>query len=251
MPVIDAHVHCGIQDRYPPQDIDTYRATCRGTPIIGIAAFPPVSEVYDRYNPNFTDSPAWQETRRKAHEYLLSLASSVKDFIVYPYLFVWNDFAWQELDRGFRGIKWHRHSNEPRYNYNDPACSRMIEEIRRRELPVVLEEEYSETVAFIKERAQGVTVIIPHLGLLNGGYERIKSERLWDLPNVWADTALADRSTIRDYIKNYGTERLLFGSDFPFGDPRRELAKILELGLSEEEKERVLGANLLRLLGLK
>lgn len=248
MKVIDAHVHCGIQDIYPPQDIETYRAACRGAPISAIVAFPPVSEVYDRYDPQFVDSLAWQEIRRRAHQYLLNLSSSLKDFTLYPYLFVWNDFAWQELDSGFCGIKWHRHPDEPRYNYDDPACSRMIEEIRRRSLPVVLEEEFSETVAFVKERAQGVTVIIPHLGLLNGGYQSIKREGLWGFPNVYADTALADRSTIRDYIKHYGTDRLIFGSDFPFGDPKRELGKILELGTSQEEKEKLLRGNILKLL---
>lgn len=245
---IDAHVHCGIQDTFPRQDFETYRLACKGTPIGGAVMFPPVAEVYDRYDPSFVDSPWWQETRRRAHEYLLNLASSVTDFTVYPYLFVWNDFALKELDRGFMGIKWHRHPEEPGYNYGDPACALMISEIRKRSLPVVLEEEFAETVAFIKERAQGVTVIIPHLGLLNGGYGSIKREKLWELPNVYADTALADISTIKDYVKNYGTERLIFGSDFPFGNPKRELVKIMELNVSEQEKEEICRNNILRLL---
>ncbi|MCX7822750.1 MAG: amidohydrolase [Syntrophobacterales bacterium] len=248
--IIDAHVHCGIQDTFPPQDVNTYRRSCRETPIGGAVMFPPVAEVYDRYDPSFVDSLWWRDRRRKAHEYLLGLAFSIKDFVVYPFLFVWNDFAWKELERGFRGIKWHRHPEEPRYHYSDPRCALMIDEIRRRALPVILEEEFTETVSFIKERARGVTIIIPHLGLLNGGYNLIKREGLWDLPNVYADTALADVSTIKDYIRYYGTERLIFGSDFPFGDPKRELRKIIELKeISEEERERILGGNILRIIG--
>ncbi|MEJ5299553.1 MAG: amidohydrolase family protein [Thermodesulforhabdaceae bacterium] len=246
--VIDSHIHCGIQDKFPPQDIESYRAACKGTPIGGVVAFPPVSEVYDRYDPLFVDSPEWQVVRRRAHDYLLALASSMKDFIVYPFLFVWNDFAWKELDRGFKGIKWHRHADEPRYNYDDPECKIMIDEICKRSMPVVLEEEFTETVAFVRERAAGVKVIIPHLGLLNGGYGRIKSEGLWDLPNVYADTALADRFTIEDYVRNYGVERLLFGSDFPFGNPKRELRKIMDLPISELEKDKIVRENVLNLL---
>jgi hypothetical protein len=246
--VIDSHVHCGIQDRFPSQDVETYRAACKGLPIDGAVVFPPVGEVYDRYDPSFVDSPEWRKIRAQAHDYLLLLASSMKDFVVYPFLFVWNDFAWQELGRGFKGIKWHRHSNEPRYNYSDPACEIMINEIRKRSLPVILEEEFTETVVFIRERAVGVKVIIPHLGLLNGGYSRIKSEGLWDLPDVYADTALADRFAIEDYVRTYGTERLLFGSDFPFGDPKRELRKIMDLSISESEKARILRENILQLL---
>jgi predicted TIM-barrel fold metal-dependent hydrolase len=84
--------------------------------------------------------------------------------------------------------------------------------------------------------------------LLNGGYSRIKSEGLWDLPDVYADTALADRFAIEDYVRTYGTEKLLFGSDFPFGDPKRELRKIMDLSISESEKARILRENILQLL---
>jgi hypothetical protein len=38
-------------------------------------------------------------------------------------------------------------------------------------MPVVLEEEFENTIRFINELAIGVNVIIPHLDLLNGGYK--------------------------------------------------------------------------------
>jgi uncharacterized protein len=245
--VVDAHAHCGIQDRRPPQGFDDYRAQLRGSVIGGAVFFPPVIEIYDRHDPHFEDSPIWQERRRQANAYLALLNPA--DFLVFPYFFMWNDFAVQEIDQRHCGIKWHRHADEPRYRYDTPACRAAIDEIRRRNLPVCLEEELDHTVRFIQELAMGVRVIIPHLGLLNGGYDAIRARCLWERPGVYADTSLAPAGVIMDYIHTYGHQRLMFGSDFPFGDSVRELNKILHLPLADDVKQAILGDNVRRLLG--
>lgn len=66
-----------------------------------------------------------------------------------------------------------------------------IGEMQGRGLPVVLEEEFDHTVRLIWEMADGTTVIIPHLGMLNGGFRSNAEADLWAQENVWADTALA------------------------------------------------------------
>jgi len=76
---------------------------------------------------------------------------------------------------------------------------------------------------------------------------RIANEGLWDLEQVWADTALASAGDILAYLRRYGHERLLFGSDFPFGHPAAELAKVQRLGLTPETTAAVLGDNFRRL----
>jgi predicted TIM-barrel fold metal-dependent hydrolase len=113
---------------------------------------------------------------------------------------------------------------------------------------VVLEEELRHTIRFIQELAAGIRVIVPHLGALNGGYGSIAKAGLWGLPNVYADTALASKYDIMDYIENFGHERLLFGSDFPFGDPVAELHTVERLPISVTMKEAILGLNVERLL---
>jgi predicted TIM-barrel fold metal-dependent hydrolase len=96
--------------------------------------------------------------------------------------------------------------------------------------------------------AIGARVIIPHLGLLNGGYQAFVRNGIWDDPNVYADTALASPHDISDYISNFGHDRLLFGSDFPFGDPKEELLKILNPRIPQENKDMIMGKNIQRLL---
>ena len=244
--IIDAHVHCGIQDQSMPQTFADYCSQIQGSDIEAVVMFSPVMEIYDRYRPNFKDNPDWQQRRKKSNEYLLTIGNS--DLKVIPYFFIWNDFAIDQLKPQHKGIKWHRHPNEPVYHYDNPRCKEAIDEIRRRNMPVVLEEEFENTIRFINELAVGVKVIIPHLGLLNGGYIAFSKQNIWENTNVFADTALASPYEIEDYINNFGYNRILFGSDFPFGDPKEELSKIIDLSIPEEKKNLILGLNLKRLL---
>ncbi len=244
--IIDAHAHCGIQDRFPPQSFEDYYNLAKGSGIEGVVMFSPVMEIYDRYDHGFEDNDAWRQRRKKSNEYLLAIDHSGLNVI--PYFFIWNDFAVDQLTPRHKGIKWHRHSDEPIYHYDDPRCRRAIEQIRHRNMPVVLEEELVNTIRFIDEIAVGVRTIIPHLGLLNGGYKAISNTGLWERPNVYTDTALASQYEISDYINTYGCERMLFGSDFPFGNPQSELVKILNLNIPEEKKAMILGLNLKNLI---
>ncbi|MGD8770188.1 MAG: amidohydrolase family protein [Desulfobacterales bacterium] len=244
--IIDAHVHCGIQDKFPPQSYDDYFSVISGSGIKAAVMFPPVMEIYDRYDPNFADTTQWKNRRKAANEYLLHVETP--DLTVIPYFFIWNDFAVNQLTSQHKGIKWHRHSDEPVYYYDSPRCRQAVDEIRSRNMPVVLEEEFGNTVRFIEEIAKDVTVIIPHMGMLNGGYGAIKNHGLWSRPNVYADTALASVSEITDYIHEYGIDRIIFGSDFPFGDPKRELQKIMDLQIPQEQKEIICRLNIQRLL---
>jgi len=247
--VIDAHVHCGEIDRSVPQTLEDYENQAGGTEIDGAAVFSPVLEIYDRYDADFIDTPAWRRRRRESNAHLLELQSD--NLTVFPYFFIWNDFATDQLTPAHCGIKWHRHAGEPVYHYDDPDCQAALEEIRRRNLPLVLEEEFDNTLHFIRDLADGITVIIPHLGLLNGGFQDIAEAGLWELENVWADTALASRDDIREYLQRYGHRRLLFGSDFPFGSPSNELRKVYRLALEPEVEAAVLGGNFLRLQEMK
>jgi hypothetical protein len=245
--VIDAHAHCGIQDKDPDQSFESYYAYVKGSPISTVVMFPPVMEIYDRYDFHFKDTPEWCQKRKQANEYLLNIGNN--DLKVIPYFFIWNDFAVEQLTLLHQGIKWHRHSNEPVYHYDAPECSKAIKIIRQRNLPVVFEEELNNTIRFVNEIAVDVRIIIPHLGGLNGGYKAISRLGIWQQPNIYTDTALAGTREIMDYIQNYGYDRILFGSDFPFGHPQGELEKIMRLPVSQEIKTAITCLNTKEMLG--
>ncbi len=244
--IIDAHAHCGRQDRNPPQTLEAYLCAIRRSGIVGAVMFPPVIEIYDRYDFAFEDDDYWRKRRKEANRYLPDL--EVPGFRIIPFYFIWNDFAVEEITTAHRGIKWHRHGDEPEYRYDDPRCRAAIEEIRRRNMPVCLEEEWRHTVRFIDDMASGVRIIIPHFGLLNGGYESFRREGIWDRANIFTDTSLVPGGLIEDYVNRYGHDRIMFGSDFPFGDPGYELGKILGLKLPEGVKQAIAGGNVTRLI---
>jgi uncharacterized protein len=238
--ILDAHVHCGLTLPY-----ENVSQQWRAAGINGGVLFSPVEEIYNRYDPRFVDSAEYAQSRNRVHQYLADLAA---DSGLIPYYFVWNDFS--PIPNGFRGIKWHRHPDEPFYRYSVPECGRIIEDICHRRLPIVLEEEFRNTLAFIRTIEGKTVVIIPHLGALNGGYTQLKEAGVFEASNVWADTALAGRAEIEDFARSYGTDRLLFGSDYPFGIPAHEKRKVVGV-FDGQELDAILGGNLMRLLRLE
>ena len=241
--IIDSHIHCGIQCSHLP--FDGIAPLLRQAGITDACLFAPVEDIYDRDDFHFEDTSEWRRIRRAANQYLLDLADQGES--VFPYLFVWNDFAIDELRRPYRGIKWHRHSDEPEYHYDNPRCAAILAEITRRRLPIVLEESYANTLHFIKKLAPEAVIIIPHLGALNGSYRALEQAGIWKLDNVYADSALATTGEMRHFLDHYGPDKLLFGSDFPFGDPAYERYKLESLFVGKD-LEKVLAGNLLEML---
>jgi hypothetical protein len=242
--VIDSHIHCGIQNVDLPFEL--IQPLLQEAAIAGACLFAPVEDIYDRYDYDFQDNQKWRQTRHAANRYVLDLAS--RHEMIFPYLFVWNDFAVEELRQDYRGIKWHRHDNEPIYHYDDPRCDHMIQEISLRRLPIVLEESFTNTCRFVEELAPDAVIIIPHLGALNGSYPALERAGIWQRSNTYADSALASPAHLHHFVQHYGPERLLFGSDFPFSTPGYEFRKVESLDLSSADLEMVVGGNLLRLM---
>ncbi len=59
---------------------------------------------------------------------------------------------------------------------------------------------------------------------------------------------MLDNAAACHLIRAFGPERVLFGTDSPWGDPAAEITKIKSLPLSQQEKEAILGENARRLL---
>ena len=241
MRIIDAHVHLGNNKQTKYYSLRELRRDLKEAGAQGAVVFAFPEDMY-----RIADSP---QARMRANEYVLKAARASRK--LYPFYFVWNDYLIPlNLDE-YAGIKWHRHWNEPRYDYDDPKCSEMLERIRGLKMPVVLEEEYAETLRFVKENP-GLRVIIPHMGKMNGGCERM--EAFFDNPNVYFDTSTAPLEAIRNILAKVGAERMIFGSDVsgtkePFYNfPEVELKKVLHLDLDEASRELIFAGNIERLM---
>ena len=248
--IIDGHVHCGprvfkglrLTDKELSNPFDRLKKNLEEIGVAGAVLLPFPEDIYRK-------PYATKETAKKAHDYLLDIAKNNQNF--YPFYFVWSDFAIPDNLSAFKGIKWHRHFwSEPEYDYSDPKCDRFMAEVRRHDLPVIFEESFENT-KFFCDKYKDVKVIIPHIGLANGkAYKIIPA--LKDSPNVYLETGLAYPYEILEAILQFGADRVIFGSDTPYSSTKIELFNLLEYdllkSLSEEDKEKILAKNMLKLM---
>ncbi len=246
MKIIDAHVHCGNSRlagaKYYPKDQmweELREVNASGAVIL---AFP--EDIYR--NENTLDQ------RNAANAYILSIAEGEPD--VHPLYTVWTDYVIPENLDQYAGIKWHRHANEPAYDYDCDACEAFLGEMKRLALPVLLEEEFDNTASFI-ERNPELTVIIPHLGESNGGEK--KMDVFFDNPKVFFDTAITNANELRRFYEAVGPERLIFGTDYSAcrqyvdNSLPTALRRHADLGLPDAELEMIYSGTIERLLGIR
>ena len=61
--------------------------------------------------------------------------------------------------------------------------------------------------------------------------------------------ALGGKEKAKELIVAYGTERVLFGTDYPMWTPEEEIARFMALPLTDEEREMILHENFERFIG--
>lgn len=179
---------------------------------------------------------------------LLDETKKVPHFI--PYFYIRENFS--PIPEGYYGGKWHwmRGWQDTESNYNvlqDPELPDLIAKLEKTGRPIIFEEELDFTVQFV-DRFPNLKLIIPHLGMLGGNpLDFIK--RFKNKENIFFDTALGQKSTIHEFARTLGPERVIFGSDIPFGSMENELSKVLTLSLNDADMGRILFGNILALTG--
>ena len=186
---------------------------------------------------------------------ILEESKRAGEFIPYHYIREnYDEDGFDPIPEAYCGGKWHwmRGWQDSASNYKvlaDKLLPGLIKSIGEKGKPVIFEEELRFTEQFI-EMAGGVTLIIPHLGML-GGNPHDFLERFKNKDNVYFDTALGSRDTIYDFVKTIGPERVLFGSDVPFGSMKSELSKVMSLPIPNDDKALILSDNFIRLTKFK
>ncbi|MFB0558582.1 MAG: amidohydrolase family protein [Candidatus Bathyarchaeia archaeon] len=72
------------------------------------------------------------------------------------------------------------------------------------------------------------------------------------LKRIWMDSIIYDQDVLKSTIAFSGAEKIVLGSDHPhqIGDMEKAVVRIMQLGISEEDKEKILWKNAAKLLKL-
>ena len=160
-------------------------------------------------------------------------------------------------DLGLKGIK--LHPDMQRVNTDDPRLMRIYEAMEGR-LPLMvhcgdsrpqLQFSHPRHLAAVLKAFPALVVDAAHLG--GWGVWDVAAP-LFEHENCFFDVssclAFLDGLQLCAIARRYGTERVMFGSDFPIWDPARELQAVLEAGFTDAELEGILGGNCRRYLGV-
>jgi predicted TIM-barrel fold metal-dependent hydrolase len=154
----------------------------------------------------------------------------------------------------FQGIKLH-----PLFQAflpNDDIVHPIMEEARKFKVPVLFHTGHSPfslpwSVGELSENFPDVKIVMLHMGDGHGLYIQAAINTAKRYDNLYLETsAMPMANKIREAMQLVGKDRVIYGSDLPFGNPAVEIAKATALNLSEEDFERYFYLNAKQLLNL-
>lgn len=188
------------------------------------------------------------ERTRHINEFIIREATAQPRFYGFGTVHAAMDGLMDEVafiqESGLQGIK--VHPDYQTFAIDDPRMFPVYEQIQG-VMPIVfhmgdLRYDYSHPA-----RLRRVLDMFPKLQAIAahfGGYQvRPAAKEVLTDTNCLFDTSSSlmfmEPGEAEDYIRHYGAERFLYGSDFPMWDPVVELERFLKLDLTDDEKEQI------------
>lgn len=205
-------------------------------------------------------------TKAKQTPVINSWIATIKDSNIIPFGTIHPEYKeWKEEIRklvsiGIKGIKFH--PDYQNFYVDDPNLFKIYEEIFNNNLIILFHAGIDiglpkpchctpKRLRNVINIFRGATIIAAHMG----GYDCWDDVEKYLLgEEVYFDTSYTSHilkpSLMTKYIKEHGTNKILFGTDSPWGNQSEEVEFIQSLSLTEEEKFDILGGNAKKLLRL-
>lgn len=189
----------------------------------------------------------------KGNEYVYQLKCTLPDMIKQCYWVTqqnWKDVQ-KDYDRmKFDAIKFHQCWEK--FDFEDEFFVKTVEWASKKQMPVFVHiRDYAQIekiIQFIKQHPDAI-IIIGHLY----GLELFTKEEKKYFQNIYFDLSnsyfVSQERTMLAF-NHFGAEHLLMGSDTPYGKKSLEntIQQILDLKISLEDKDKILGLNMAKLL---
>ncbi|MBC8588014.1 amidohydrolase family protein [Paratissierella segnis] len=154
---------------------------------------------------------------------------------------------------GLKGIKMHswKHGYYPD---NLKSLDAVIDAIKPYNVPILTHTggtplSMPSQWALVAEKHPKQIFVFAHIGMFNGGYSCVEYAKKLD--NIYVDTSgQYELPILNKAIKELGSERILFGTDWPYKSAEAEMVKFNDLNLSEKDKEKIFRTNALKVWNL-
>jgi uncharacterized protein len=259
-PIIDAHTHVMLDPEaqivaapHPPED---YRTLVHGSRVTRAAAL--------------TIAHRGDLARTRArNDAVIKLAAESADFF-YPVCSVHpadGEAALEELDRvADAGTAWLKlHPNTQQFSVDDPAVKNVVSRAAEHRIPVLFDA-YSPWDANQPGKFVNLATAVPDARLIlahahGPGFPQlliydILARYPWWQRRVWVDISvtgplLANSPFAEQFawvLRKVGTDRVIFGSDYPLDEPLAAVRAVAQLGFTDAEQAAILHDNAAALL---
>jgi len=159
------------------------------------------------------------------------------------------------ISLGLRGVKLHPEFQN--FNIDDQSMMPVYASIQGK-LPLLIHMGDENRTSSSPERLSKVLRLFPSLTVIAahfGGYRMWNDSRKYlEGKNIYMDTssslAFLKPEEAVNMIRGHGTDKFLFGTDYPMWDCGEELNRFFNLDLTEQERSAILYTNAARLLNL-
>lgn len=169
------------------------------------------------------------------------------------------DNADEEIERiislGLKGIK--LHPDTQKFDADSDKAMKLYEKFAGR-LPLLIhggdhryDYSHPRRLERIEQCFPQLTMVAAHLGGWSIYEEAVPyMSRMHCFMDISSVMPFVKAERVRELIRLYGADRLLFGSDYPMWDPLNEYEAFMKLGLTQEEQEKILFKNTARIFGI-
>lgn len=147
------------------------------------------------------------------------------------------------LSSGMKGLKLHSFFGD---NFKDPVWKDVWKFCALHKWPVII---HGMVPSLARENPD--TIFIHAHGIGELSQEVIKTIQECSNYYLCTSATITLMGAIEEAVNLFGAERLIYGSDLPLNNPATRIGAVLTAKISEEDIQKILGGNIIRLLDLK